>query len=937
MRTYIHDIEDDDSSNDSLIVAIDQYRQELINGSPPDLTSFLKSYPDIADELANAINALCRIHQSDTNSKQNKSENSIINSFDYEGSMLGQYLIVREIGRGAMGVVFEAEDIILNRRVAIKLTFDEILSNADRKRFQREASIAASLHHPNIVPIFNVGEVSGKFFYSMQLIKGESLEHRIILNNKNSVRNLHSLLSGIQLKSRRNNSSLKTDNITALNGFNNSLDSRTIDNSDLSSPEISSFLDYQFIARIGIDLALALAYAHKKGIKHFDVKPGNVLIDKNMKVWLTDFGLAQFQQRNSRSESVVGTVGYMSPEMMGVTPGVVDHRSDIYSLGCLIYSVSTGSPTFSGMISDYREWIRSEDPTPIRKFNRNFPYDLDLIIQKAMSKAVDNRYQFASELAEDLQRFLDHRPILALPKSWTNIAKKMLWRNRVLASAVLATLFISMSVTSVTTLILFRKTKESESRYSELVSNLFLNLNDEGSIINSSDPKVQYSRFSMIADVMDQRVHLGIASNRERFLAAQMNFYAALQLIKMIKYKPEIIDRLNRSIEIFNLHAQLTKNPIFKLDALRSKNYLTNYYENTQKYDLVRSTIEDMNQDMIILVNEFPNDLRFADAQIAYLMKLAEMNMLNGDFQTSRNQFEKSRNMALSIPFNNPKKQYANPWYFYAANAVRSGFYISLIDAKSGNYKSAEDQLIEDIDLINKMIFDASNDNEDITGFTGLSLYSKKELINVLVDQNRFDESLVLINQFFQDAEEFENKYPRSMKFINEITHLGLLASRLFIAKGNTQKASDILEMSLLWAKQLSTYHARLLLEKYDSDHQDAQTVLTLLQSNINTQEPQNNEVILIIAEANMRNGNYLTALSYLNKIVVKPGRNISETAFSVRFHLLFCEALLNIGDSEQSRNHWISAIKLTSMLRPHEVILLKELHEKVERRVKLK
>jgi serine/threonine protein kinase len=188
---------------------------------------------------------------------------------------------------------------------------------------------------------------------------------------------------------------------------------------------------FQTVARFGLQAAEALDHAHQLGVVHRDIKPGNLLLDTSGHLWVTDFGLAQFQNDAALTLTgdLVGTLRYMSPEQALARRGVVDHRTDLYSLGATLYELLTLQPAFDGRDrEELLQQISLEEPRPPRRLNRATPIDLETIILKAMAKGVEDRYATAEELAEDLRRFLDQKPIRARrPAPWERVAK---WSRR---------------------------------------------------------------------------------------------------------------------------------------------------------------------------------------------------------------------------------------------------------------------------------------------------------------------------------------------------------------------------------------------------------------------------------------------------------------------------------------------------------------------------
>ena len=327
---------------------------------------------------------------------------------------LGDFRIVREVGRGGMGVVYEAVQVSLDRRVALKvLPNAAVLSPRHLRRFQVEAQAAASLHHPHIVPVFATGSADGIPFYAMQFIDGCDL-----------ARILRELRDGGD-----------TDIPRA---------------ADLETSSLASFssLDCSFAvsaAKIARQAALALEHAHSNDVLHRDIKPSNLLIDETGQLWITDFGLARIRGNLDLTNTgdALGTPRYMSPEQAQTTRTPLDGRTDIYSVGATLYELLTLRPAFPGDDRlDVLRRIIEQEPTPPRKINPTIPVDLETIVLKAMAKARADRYATAADLAADLGRFLDNRPISARRANLVDRAAKWTRRHRRLVAGTAAWMFL---------------------------------------------------------------------------------------------------------------------------------------------------------------------------------------------------------------------------------------------------------------------------------------------------------------------------------------------------------------------------------------------------------------------------------------------------------------------------------------------------------------
>ena len=340
-----------DGSAAALVRVLDEYLAAVQAGKTPDRQQLLTQHPELAPQLAECLDGMDFIQ-------------AAANPEDAAQQHLGDFRITREIGRGGMGVVYEAFQESLNRSVALKvMRFGGAADLEAVQRFQREAETVAGLEHGHIVPIYAVGFDEGVHYFAMQLIEGRSL--------------------------------------AAVGSEDEPVDSHQL-------------------ADWGLQAATALAHAHQRGVIHRDVKPSNLLLDAEGHVWLTDFGLARrdVDATLSLAGALLGTPRYMSPEQAAASQQPIDHRTDIYSLGATLYELSTGRPVFDaetpqGAIAR----ILSDDPVPPRRIAAQVPLDLETVILKCLAREPRDRYATARDLVDDLQAVLEERPIKARRRS----------------------------------------------------------------------------------------------------------------------------------------------------------------------------------------------------------------------------------------------------------------------------------------------------------------------------------------------------------------------------------------------------------------------------------------------------------------------------------------------------------------------------------------
>ena len=441
--------------NDSDVYHLEELAQEFVerlrSGESPTIEDFVSRCPEHAEEIRELFPALHIMEKAvpDSSIDSSRITDPMVPTVPFD---LGDYRVLREVGRGGMGVVYEAEQQALGRRVALK-----VLSGAAARkpnsliRFQREARSAGRLHHTNIVPVHDIGFEKGIHFYTMQLIEGASLDQvitelakakRAELNtmvvdqtstdeatHSATVQIAHSLLN-VELPDKGSKPSGTVSKKSSVEQpvFVDTSSSKT----SASTIRVSmgrlrnspSKLHIRNAAYIGLQAAEALAYAHAQRILHRDVKPANVMLDLKGNVWITDFGLArQEDQALTASGDLVGTLKYMAPERF---QGQIDARGDVYSLGLTLYELLTLRSCLPRT-----DRIPRNDPRTLpapRECDPSIPYDLETIVMKAIEHDPKQRYATAIDLADDLRRFLTDRPILARPI--TRLERAWMWVRR---------------------------------------------------------------------------------------------------------------------------------------------------------------------------------------------------------------------------------------------------------------------------------------------------------------------------------------------------------------------------------------------------------------------------------------------------------------------------------------------------------------------------
>ncbi|MDX1927769.1 MAG: serine/threonine-protein kinase, partial [Pirellulaceae bacterium] len=376
------------SDRHPLEMLADEFSTALRDGSNPSIAEFADRVPEMREQALALLQSIVMFEQVSQQEDSRHRLDRSTNRFKSRNlEVLGDFKILREIGRGGMGIIYEAEQLSLKRRVALKVLGPSVADSAKQlDRFRRESEAIARLHHTNIVPVFGVGTEEGVHYFAMQLIEGKPLS---------------------------------------------------------TPPDLS----FQEIARIGMQAASALAYAHEHGVLHRDIKPSNLLLDVKGELWVTDFGLAKLTDSSELTQDgdIMGTLKYMAPEQLD---GRSDARTDIYSLGLTLYELTTHQPAFDTSKS-LAERIRNYEIVKPRTINPAIPRSLETIILKATARDAHARYQSALEMGEDLRCFIDDRPIAARRASAAERLGRWVRRNPALAGSLALTLLVLIATSIV--------------------------------------------------------------------------------------------------------------------------------------------------------------------------------------------------------------------------------------------------------------------------------------------------------------------------------------------------------------------------------------------------------------------------------------------------------------------------------------------------------
>lgn len=580
---------------------VELFTAELHRGDDPCVEDFRQKYPKFEERIDAVMPALLALENVDSQppSRRLFFDDSIPRN-------LGDYQILQEIGRGGMGIVFEAMDTTMHRRVALKVLPRSLANKSNHlERFLTEARSAGLLHHSNIVPVFEIAEVDGLHFYTMQYIHGDSLD-RVIDNIKVLRTDGQAADSGNQENPGHDDRPAPRFELTrdiavkmvrgqADEDTNASMDvpsnrnrhhespgtanhaSSTVSDSVGSLPVPSSSSTslrqrnsyHHRVALAGIQVAQALQHAHRNGVLHRDIKPANLLLDADGNVWVTDFGLAKFETGNlTQTGDILGTLRYMAPERF---KGIADPRSDIYSLGLTLYELCTLKCAFENdRGTSIEDVIARSGVVAPRSIDESIPPDLETIILKAIDVQPERRYQKAGDLAEDLELFLADRPIKARRITSLERLWRLCRRNPVAATLTLFSLILLLTIaigSALSAMSINRKSVELQAQNDRAASHLALTEETIKKMLVrighqlTDVPRMEQIRHGLYSDALqlqnellilepdNPRVKLNTVAAHRRLAESQSRAGHYQPSLELLERTIELIDSLPHSVQ----------------------------------------------------------------------------------------------------------------------------------------------------------------------------------------------------------------------------------------------------------------------------------------------------------------------------------------------------------------------------------------------------
>lgn len=393
-----------------------QFVDELRSGLKPSVESYARKYPVHAATIRDSFPVLALLEQSRIQTEAAAIRTNMPEKFPFK--RLGKCELLCEIGRGGMGVVFQAREVGSNHVVAVKLLPWRVSVVPEwQKRFEEEARTTAKLRHRNIVPVFRFGQEHGYCYFVMQFVNGIALD--VIIKR---LKEVDGVIYQDEIERMESAQPAGFVSSVAMAAIRTDLDPDRLEEPKRRKLSRTSWKSF---TQIAIQATQALRYAHKEGILHNDIKPGNLLLDGGGRLWITDFGLSQPTNSNGDEVNrVMGTLRYMAPERL---LGSHDTRSDIYSLGITLYELLTLKPAFAAgnadsMISE----ILDKTPVAPRQIEKQIPKGLETIVLNCISANPMHRYPTADALLADLLKFSSDQKVISLrPSKLSSLMSRM--------------------------------------------------------------------------------------------------------------------------------------------------------------------------------------------------------------------------------------------------------------------------------------------------------------------------------------------------------------------------------------------------------------------------------------------------------------------------------------------------------------------------------
>jgi serine/threonine protein kinase/Flp pilus assembly protein TadD len=755
-----------------LLEILEGYLDELEHGGRPNPDELLARHPDLAEplrgylaslEFLNANSQAANPKSEIRNPKQIQSTKSqipnqverapnigdsdlgFVSDFGFRASdfssmgQLGDFRLLREIGRGGMGVVYEAEQISLRRRVALKvLPFAAALDAKQLQRFKNEALAAAGLQHPHIVPVHAVGSDRGVHYYAMQFIEGKTLAEVIAQLRKE--RGSKNEERGSKIEDRESkiaNGGSKQEVLGSTIDYRGRASETPPDarRSSILDPPTSVFHSpssifhprssvlhppssfFRIVAQLGIQAADALEHAHRLGIVHRDIKPANLILDNEGKMWVTDFGLAMVQSNVDLTVTgdVVGTLRYMSPEQASAQRGLIDQRTDVYSLGATLYELLTLQPAFAE--SDRHRLlaqIATADPRLPRRLNPAIPKDLETIVLKALAKSPQERYATAEQLADDLKCFLEDKPIHARRPSIRDRTIKWCKRHKALvAGSVLLTLAASLiaavlSYNAYQTKVQEEKrVKEEEQRYiaalrdaKKAVDDLCLRPALE-KLLKSSDPKVQQENRELLQKILGYYQSLTIFNSRvpEARLLSAVGHRQVGEIFEALGDLPKGQQAYENSIaNLRGLVAQVPQDYQYHSELAESKLALSRLLWSDGQLDQSQQTLEQEISALEQTLADFPDKPEIRHRLAKCRLDLSMLWLFQGKLQQAEEVLLQNQQVLQNLPADFPCQEF---WFqkTLADNHSRLGW----VYLNTGRAESAKQEFRQAGQILEKL------------------------------------------------------------------------------------------------------------------------------------------------------------------------------------------------------------------------------------------